>query len=121
MTQIWFAGCWGEGSLRIKAILLPSGENTHASGQGLKASSVREVRRLVWPEATDVTQTLLSITWAMPHPSGLHVKAESTDQRLLVTCLTAPPLGETVQSCTTPASSFIRKAIWEPSGELRSQ
>ena len=65
MTQIWFAGCWGDGSLRMKAMLLPLGENTHASGRGAKASSVREVRRVDWPEATSVTQTLLSITCAI--------------------------------------------------------
>src|SRR5512143_3081484 len=65
MTQIWFAGCWGDGSRRMKAILLPLGENTHASGRGAEASSVREARRVVWPEATSVTQTLLSITWAI--------------------------------------------------------
>jgi hypothetical protein len=63
--QIWFAGWRGDGSLRMKAIVLPSGENTQASERGEETSSVREVRRLVWLEATLVTQTLLSIACAI--------------------------------------------------------
>ena len=97
-TQIWFAGRRGDGRRRMKAIRLPSGENTHASGRGATASAVRFVRRLVWPECTSVTQTLLSMTWAIQRPSGLQVKAEATDQRLLVICLGEPPSGEMVQS-----------------------
>src|ERR1035437_1643136 len=120
-TQIWFASSRGDGSRRTKAIRLPSGENTHASGRGADTSSVREVRRLVGPEATSVTQMLLSITCAICPPFGLQVNAEAIGHGLLVICRKDPPQGETVQNCTTPASSFIRKAISEPSGELRSQ
>ena len=60
-TQIWFAGRRGEGRPRTKAILVQSGENTQASGRGAEASPVRGVRRRVLPEATSVTQTLLSM------------------------------------------------------------
>src|SRR5438552_13028453 len=85
------------------------------------ASSVRGVNRWVWPDTTSVTQTLLSITYAKCLPSGLQVKAEATLQELRVTWVVGPPFGETVQNCTMPASSFIKNAIREPSGELRSQ
>ena len=46
------------------------------------ASSVRGVNRWVRPDATSVTQTLLSITYAKCLPSGLQVKAEATLQEL---------------------------------------
>ena len=82
----------------MKAMVLPSGENTQASGRGAEASGVRAVRRLVRPVARLVTQTLLSMTWAIWRPSGLHVKAEATGQAFRVTCLGGPPLGEIVQS-----------------------
>lgn len=79
------------------------------------------LRRLVWPEATSVTQTLLSMMYAIRGPSGLQVKAEATDHGFLVTCPSEPPLGEIVQSYTTLALSSLRNAIWEPSSELRNQ
>ena len=49
------------------------------------------------------------------------VKADAMGCGLRVSWRGGPPWGETVQSCTTPASSFIRNAMREPSGALRNQ
>src|SRR5689334_19780526 len=57
----------------------------------------------------------------MQWPLGLQVNAEEFGWRLCVNCAGAPPFGDTVQICTTPALSFIKKAIREPSGDDFSQ
>src|SRR5208337_713476 len=67
-TQIWLASPPLACIRRTKAILLPSGENTHASGRGALASSHGGVRRRVSPVVASVTQTLLSMTCAMVRP-----------------------------------------------------
>ena len=59
--KIWFASWRGDGTRRTKAIILPSGENTHASGRGAEALSVRNVRRVV--EACDVDYEAVVLDW----------------------------------------------------------
>lgn len=108
-------------TLRMKATEFPSGENPQAKGNGASAPSRRGVRRVVRPSANSVTHTLPSIPCAMRRPSGLHVNADETPVSFRVTCRGTPPPGDTVQSCTTPASSFRRNAICAPSGEARNQ
>ena len=98
----------------------PSGEKTQAVGNGTSFAS-GSVRRVVVPVAISVRQTLPSMTWATNRPSGLQLKDDAMSREFLVTCLVGPPLGESVQSCTTPASSFFRNAMAEPSGAERSQ
>lgn len=63
---------------------LPSGEKTQASGRGAVSSVERGVIRVVIPEAASVTQTLLSITWAIVFPSALQVNAEPMSHAFLV-------------------------------------
>ena len=52
------------------------------------------VSRPVPPEAILVTQTPLSITWAIHRPSGLQEKAESMRKPSRVTCRGSPPVGD---------------------------
>ena len=120
-TKIWLE-VWPDSSTRrMEATFFPSGEKTQASDRGAVASSVRDVRRLVFPVATSVMQTLLSMTCATCRPSGLQVNEEAMLHSFRVTCSGKPPLGDTIHNCTIPESSFIRNAMREPSGELRSQ
>lgn len=73
-----------ERTRRTYAMNLPSGEKTQASGRGATSSEERGVMRVVIPEAASVTQTLLSITWAIVFPSLLQVKVEPMSHALPV-------------------------------------
>ena len=99
----------------------PSGAKTHASGRGAISSELRGVSRVVTPVVTSVVQTLLSIACAIRRPSALHVKVEPTSQEFLVSCRNSPVAVETSQSWEMPVSSRMRPAIFDPSGEARSQ
>ena len=73
---------------------------------------------------TSTTEIRLSITAAIWSPFvgfGFQENADITPCTDLVICVGCPPFGDTVHSCGIPWLSFIRQAIWDPSGELRSQ